>query len=460
MTACATVPETRADQSQLAVRYGGSVPRYTSYPTAPHFSADIGAGRYGEWLSGIGGDDDVSLYLHVPFCREMCWYCGCFTKIVRKYEPIFGYVDTLLAEIDLVAARLSGKANARFIHWGGGSPTILKIDDWHRVLNRLRDRFVVQDDAEIAVEIDPRTMNEAYIRDLAGAGVNRISIGVQEFDAEIQRAINRVQPFETTARVVDWIYAAGIENLNLDLMYGLPRQTLGHVARMTANALTFRPSRIALFGYAHVPWMKTHQRMIKDSDLPGPAERWRQAQHAAAILVDAGYVRVGLDHFALPSDPLAQTHDGNIGRNFQGYTTDTAESLIGFGASAISSLTQGYAQNVASLPSYASAIARGALPTARGIELSADDKLRRFVIERVMCDMAVDVADACRRFGMKPETLDAAMAELQPMASDGLVELSGRTLRVSEAGRPLVRNIAAAFDAYLEHGKARHSSGI
>jgi len=460
MTACATLAEPRSEHSQLAVRYGGSVPRYTSYPTAPHFSADVGAGRYGDWLETIGASDEVSLYLHVPFCREMCWYCGCFTKIVRKYEPISGYVDSLLAEIDLVAARIAGKAGARFIHWGGGSPTILKIDDWHRVLDRLHTRFRVADDAEIAVEIDPRTMDEAYIGDLADAGVNRVSIGVQEFDAEIQRAINRVQPYELTARVVDWIYAAGIENLNLDLMYGLPRQTLDHVARMTANALNFRPSRIALFGYAHVPWMKTHQRMIKDADLPGPAERWRQAQHAAAILVDAGYVRVGLDHFALPSDPMAKTHGGNIGRNFQGYTTDTAENLIGFGASAISSLSRGYAQNVASLPSYAAAIARGELPTARGIELSADDKLRRFIIERIMCDMSVDVAEACGHFGMMPEALDAAIADLGPMAADGLVELSGRTLQVSETGRPLVRNIAAVFDAYLEHGKARHSSGI
>jgi len=283
---------------------------------------------------------------------------------------------------------------------------------------------------------------------------------VQEFDAEIQRAINRVQPFELTSRVVDWIYAAGIGNLNLDLMYGLPRQTLGHVARMTANALTFRPSRIALFGYAHVPWMKTHQRMIKDADLPGPAERWRQAQHAASILVDAGYVRVGLDHFALPSDPMAQSVTGNVGRNFQGYTTDTVENLIGFGASAISSLVPGYAQNVASLPSYASAIARGDLPTARGIELSADDKLRRFVIERIMCDMKVDVAEACQRFGMTPGALDVSFADLEPMAEDGLVDLSGRSLQVSETGRPLVRNIAAVFDSYLQHGKARHSSGI
>lgn len=460
MQACAGATNDPVEGAALAVRYGGAVPRYTSYPTAPHFSAEVGAERYGDWLQTIGADDAVSLYLHVPFCREMCWYCGCFTKIVRKYEPIAAYVDALLGEIDLVSDRLSGKANARFIHWGGGSPTILKVDDWHRILNRLREKFAVGADAEIAVEIDPRTMTRSYVGDLARAGVNRISIGVQEFDETIQRAINRVQPFETTRQVVEWIYDAGIGNLNLDLMYGLPGQTLGHVERMTARALEFKPSRIALFGYAHVPWMKSHQRLINEDDLPGPEARWQQAERAAVILVEAGYVRVGFDHFALPSDPMAEAASGSVGRNFQGYTSDTAENLIGFGASAISALAQGYAQNVASLPSYMAAVENGELPIARGIELSSDDKLRRFVIERIMCDMTVDVGEACRKYGMDADTLDMPLGALEPMIRDGLVEVAGRAVRVSEAGRPLVRNVAAAFDAYLETGKARHSSAI
>jgi len=448
------------EDTQLAVRYGGAVPRYTSYPTAPHFSDAVDAGTYEGWLETIGGGDDVSLYLHVPYCREMCWYCGCFTKIVQKYEPVAGYVDALLAEIDLVASRLSGRANARFIHWGGGSPTILRIEDWYRVLNRLRVNFNVDADAEIAVEIDPRTMSRPYIADLAKAGVNRVSIGVQEFDADIQRAINRIQPFETTARVVDWIAEAGIENLNLDLMYGLPKQTVAHVERMTERALGFRPSRIALFGYAHVPWMKSHQRLINDDDLPGLEERWHQARHAAEQLVAAGYVRVGFDHFALPTDPLAGMNADSVGRNFQGYTTDTAENLIGLGASAISSLHRGYAQNVASIPSYMAAVNEGRLAVARGIALSDDDRLRRFVIERIMCDMGVDVAAACLRFGMAADTLDKELQRLAPMIGDGLVAVGDRRVRVSEHGRALVRNVAAVFDAYLESGKARHSAAV
>lgn len=453
----------QTDDTQLAVRYGGAVPRYTSYPTAPHFSADVNASRYGGWLQDIGAGDDVSVYLHIPFCQEMCWYCGCFTKIVRKYAPVSNYVDSLFAEIDLAASQMAGPANARFIHWGGGSPTILQIEDWHQLLNRLRRHFVLDDETEIAVEIDPRTMTEDYIRGLVSAGVNRVSIGVQEFDADIQRAINRIQPFEVTSQVVDWIHAAGIDNLNLDLMYGLPRQTLSHVERMTMRALSFRPSRIALFGYAHVPWMKSHQRMINDNELPGVADRWQQAQLAASILVEAGYERVGFDHFALPTDPMANAA-GGVGRNFQGYTSDTAAHLIGFGASAISSLPQGYAQNVASLPSYMASVGNGQLPTSRGFELSRDDKLRRYVIERLMCNMTVDIDAACKRFGAAGDVLDESLSRLAPMIADNMVELHGRTIHVRETGRPLVRNVAAVFDAYLETVNPaqgpRHSAAI
>ncbi|MGJ3258039.1 MAG: oxygen-independent coproporphyrinogen III oxidase [Rhodospirillales bacterium] len=447
-----------AKDATLAVRYGGAVPRYTSYPTAPHFNGRVNGEVYADWLQAVGDGDKVSLYLHIPFCHEMCWYCGCFTKIVRRYKPVAGYMETLLDEIDLVASRLGGRPRATCVHFGGGSPTILAPDDWMRVMDRLRDRFDIAEDAEIAVEIDPRTMDPAYIRALALAGVNRASIGVQEFDEDIQKRINRVQPFHVTARVVNWLYEAGIGNLNLDLMYGLPKQTVRHVEDMTASALTFKASRIALFGYAHVPWMKTHQRLIRDEELPGIEERWQQATRAAEILVDAGYVRVGFDHFAAPGDAIVR--QGSPGRNFQGYTADTADTLIGFGASAISSLRQGYAQNVASLPSYAQAVAEGRLPVHRGIALSADDRLRRFVIERIMCDMGVDVGEACVRHGMAPDTLDDAFAALEPLERDGLVDIYARSIRVTETGRPLVRNVAAAFDRYLKTGEGRHSAAV
>ena len=455
-TAEQAVPEV----TSLATRYGGSVPRYTSYPTAPHFSPEIDSAQYAAWLSEIGPGEDLSLYLHIPFCREMCWYCGCFTKITNRYTPVSRYVDHLIAEIDLVASSLGGRSNARFMHWGGGSPTILMAEDWQRIFEHLQRNFDIPADADIAVEMDPRTTTQDYVDVLARLGVNRVSIGVQEFDEAIQRAINRVQPFEVTAKVVEMIHQAGIRNLNLDLMYGLPKQTVGHVAAMTLKALSFRPTRIALFGYAHVPWMKSHQKMIPDADLPGIEERWQQATRAAELLVDAGYVRIGFDHFALPDDPIAKQDISSVARNFQGYTTDTAQNLIGFGASAISSLKQGYAQNVASMPSYASAVESGQLPIARGVTLSNDDKLRRDVIEKVMCDMAVDVAGACRRHGMAEHALDDSLSALQPMIDDGLVRLDGRALKVNEAGRVWVRNVAAAFDAYLGLDKARHSQAV
>ncbi len=443
----------------LAVRYGGAVPRYTSYPTAPHFSGAVNGDVYTEWLRAVGAGDKVSLYLHIPFCHELCWYCGCFTKIVRRYKPVAGYVESLLQEIDMVAERLSGRPEATCIHFGGGSPTILEPRDWQRVMDRLRERFDVAADAEIAVEIDPRTMNEAYIRALADAGVNRASIGIQEFDEDIQRRINRVQPFAVTAQVVGWLRSNGIESLNLDLMYGLPKQTARHVEDMTARAHAFKANRIALFGYAHVPWMKSHQRLIRDDELPGLEERWRQATRAAEILVENGYVRVGFDHFALPGDPIAG-ETGGVGRNFQGYTADTAETLIGFGASAISSFRQGYAQNVASLPSYTHSIEAGLLPVRRGIALTDDDRLRRFVINRTMCDMQVDAGAACEAHGLECGALDAEIDKLQPMARDGLVRIDGRTVTVTEAGRPLVRNVAAVFDAYLATGEGRHSAAV
>lgn len=443
----------------LAERYGAPVPRYTSYPTAPHFSEAVDAQVYETWLGGLDRQKPISIYLHVPFCREMCWYCGCFTKIVRGDEPVRRYVDHLLTEIDLVAARLGGSAPVSFIHWGGGSPTIMTGQDWSRVMLGLNETFIVSDETEIAVEMDPRTTTEEYVRALARVGVNRVSIGVQEFDPSIQRAINRVQPIKQTAQVIDWLRAAGIDRLNLDLMYGLPGQSPDHVARMTEQALYFEPQRLALFGYAHVPWMKSHQRLIDETALPGTAARFESAEIAAAILVNAGYVRIGFDHFARPDDPMLQS-DGSLRRNFQGYTADDAETLLGFGASAIGSLPGGYVQNVASVRGYQDAMAEGRLATGRGIALSDDDRLRRQVIEQLMCDLSVDVGACCRAHQSDPDTLDTALAALKPMADDGLLEIDDHTVTMTERGRPFVRTAAAAFDGYLEKGVARHSRAI
>lgn len=449
----------RNTDADLAKRYGSSVPRYTSYPTAPHFHNGVDAASYGQWLAAIDPARPVSVYFHLPFCREMCWYCGCFTKVVRRYEPVRQYVDVLLREIDLVADRVGAAVPASFVHWGGGSPTMMEPADWERVMTRLGERFSLSDETEVAVEMDPRTTTEDYVQALARVGVNRVSIGVQEFDPDIQRAINRVQPYPQTAQVIDWLRAAGIDRLNLDLMYGLPGQSLEHVERMTKMALYFEPERIALFGYAHVPWMKSHQRLIDENALPGSTLRWQSAERAADILVDAGYVRVGFDHFAKASDPMVR-EGSRLNRNFQGYTSDDAETLLGFGASAIGSLSPGYVQNVASIRSYEQAINSGNLATARGFALSNEDKLRRTVIERLMCDLSIDVGALCAAFDEDEDLLDGAISSLEPMQQDGLLTIDGRLITITERGRALVRTAASSFDDYLSLGAARHSRAV
>jgi oxygen-independent coproporphyrinogen-3 oxidase len=445
---------------ELIAKYDSRVPRYTSYPTAPHFTPAVGADAYRQWLGALDRGP-LSLYLHVPFCEKLCWYCGCHTRVISRYRPLAIYLDLLEREIDLVAEALPRRLEVTHVHWGGGTPTMVAGADFRRLTERLRRRFTVLDDAEMAVEMDPRGVTAETVADLAAAGVNRVSLGVQDFDAAVQRAVNRVQPFEMTARVVDWLRAAGIDRLNLDLMYGLPQQTVAAVERTVALAMRLEPQRVAQFGYAHVPWMKRHQRLIDEATLPGPEERWRQAAAGAARLEEAGFVAIGLDHFARPDDPLAVAQRaGTLRRNFQGYTTDRADALIGLGASSIGALPQGYVQNAPDMPTWRRAVEAGTLATVRGIALDDDDRLRRAVIERLMCDLAVDLDRLCRHHGANPGTFEAARAALAAMQRDGLVRIAGDRIAVTEVGRPLVRSVCAAFDRYLSHGEARHARAV
>jgi oxygen-independent coproporphyrinogen III oxidase len=291
--------------AELLAKYDRPVPRYTSYPTAPHFHAGIGRDHYRNWLAELPADARLSLYLHVPFCHELCWYCGCHTTVARRYQPVAEYRDLLLRELDLVGAGLGGRRPVGHIHFGGGTPTMLAPDDLRLLGGRLRERFEVLDDAEFAVEIDPRRLTRDTVDALAAIGVNRASLGVQDVNPEVQRAINRWQPFTVVERAVDWLRTAGIGGINFDLMYGLPQQTTAQVRASVDVALALRPSRVALFGYAHVPWMKRHQRLIDEATLPDATERAAQFEAAAARLEQAGYVAIGLDHFALPDDSLA-----------------------------------------------------------------------------------------------------------------------------------------------------------
>jgi oxygen-independent coproporphyrinogen III oxidase len=452
---------TREMPVEPSEKYNLRVPRYTSYPTAPHFGPEIDGARYRSWLAALDPGAALSLYVHIPFCDEMCWFCGCYTKIVNRYEPIKSYLSSLHGEIALVAESLPARFILSHLHFGGGSPTMLAPEDWLELIAAVRRRFDVAMDAEIAVELDPRDASDNYVAALAAAGVNRASIGVQDFDPDVQHAINRIQPFAVVERVTGWLRRHGIGKVNLDLMYGLPLQTEAKVVAMVDRAVGLGPSRVALFGYAHVPWMKAHQKLIDEALLPGQAERLQQFSAASRRLCEHGFRPVGLDHFARPSDDLAAALEaGRLRRNFQGYTVDDAPILIGLGASAIGTLPQGYVQNAAPLADYRRAIDNGQLPTARGLALSPEDRVRRDVIERLMCALSVDLQAVCREHGLTGDPLAAERDSLAGMATDGLVQLEGASIRVTEAGRPFVRLIAAAFDAYLPRGGQRHSRAV
>lgn len=442
-------------------RYDLQVPRYTSYPTAPHFGPSVDGDVYARWLGALDPALPLSLYLHVAYCAEMCWFCACHTKATKKYAPVADYLEAMLDETRLVAHRLPARMMVNHIHFGGGSPTLLTPADFGRTLASLREYYNIALDAEIAVELDPRTADEAYIAAMAQAGVTRASIGVQDFEPRVQRAINRIQPHDVTARVIGWLRAAGISAVNMDLCYGLPYQTVDSLLDTVDKAAALAPSRIALFGYAHVPWMKTHQRLIPEEALPGLAERWRQYEAASARLARHGYVPVGLDHFALPDDAMAQALGaGRLQRNFQGYTTDAAPALIGFGASAIGALPQGYVANELAIERYKARVRAGELPVTRGIAVSGEDRLRRAVIDRLMCDMAVDLDEVAAMHGADAAGFAAELQSLAPLEADGIVRRDGHRLAMTEDGRPLVRAVCAVFDSYLGSGEARHSKAV
>ena len=437
----------------VLARYGSrNIPRYTSYPTAPHFRPAPDDSLARRWLSDVSLDEPLSLYVHVPFCRSMCWYCGCHTTVTAREAPVTRYMETLAREIALVGEALPGRPRVGHLHFGGGTPTLMAPEQFTALMEQLRGVFDFADDAEIAIEIDPRTLEPEMAVALGAGGVNRASLGVQSFDEDVQRAINRVQSYEVTKTAVDRLREAGIAAINFDLIYGLPHQTVESCDETVRLALTLQPDRLAVFGYAHVPSFKQHQRKINEAVLPDSAERLVQSQAIADALCEGGYVAVGLDHFAAPSDSLAiAAARGELHRNFQGYTTDRCETLIGFGASSIGRLPGGFVQNAVLIPDYQKRIAEGRLATARHCPVSADDRLRAEVIERIMCDYRVDLS------GLQ-ELADEA--KLAPLVRDGLIRRRGEVIEVLPEARPLVRAVAAAFDAYLEEGQGRHARAV
>lgn len=440
------------------LRHNRQVPRYTSYPTAPHFSDAVSGDTVNGWLEGLAPAANLSLYFHLPFCRKLCWYCGCNTRATRKYAPVKQYLAYLLREIDLVAKRLTGGQIVKHIHFGGGSPSMLSPDDFSALARQIREKFTVSPKAEIAIELDPREVTEAKVAAYARSGVNRASLGVQDFHADVQHAINRVQPFHVIYDTVQHLRAYGIDQINMDLLYGLPKQGVTHLTKNVDFATALGPSRISLFGYAHVPWMKKHMRLIDEATLPDGAARLQQFDAARERLQQRGYVPIGLDHFVHPNDPMAIAADrGDLKRNFQGYTTDDAEALIGFGTSAISAFPWGYAQNASVNHQYFEAIDRNKPATLRGIETDADDQMRRALIETLMCNFELDLKAFCKAYDVDAGYFNPELERLKALEKDGLVEVSETIVKVPDDARQAARLVAAAFDRYLTPTKGRHA---
>ncbi|MET4323174.1 oxygen-independent coproporphyrinogen-3 oxidase [Bradyrhizobium sp. JR4.1] len=450
-------------RSDLAQSYGQDrLPHYTSYPPAPHFSPAIAEADYRNWLKSLSPRKSASIYLHVPFCRSMCCHCDCHTSVTKKDDPIAVYTSGLRTEAHLVAQTIGHRLPISHIHFGGGTPTIMTPGAFADLVGALRYSYFVLPDAELAVEIDPRTLTEAMAEALGYSGVTRASLGVQSFDPAVQRAIDRLQSFGQTAKGVEQLRRSGVGRLNFDLLYGLPLQTVQSCLDTVAKCIELRPDRFSVFGYAHVPSFKKHQRKIDEDALPANIERHLQSETIAQALVDAGYVRIGFDHFALPHDSLAAAkHEGRLRRNFQGYTDDAAETLIGLGASAIGRMPQGFVQNVMAIRDYLARIAEDRLATTKGYAFTADDRFRADLIERVMCDMAVDLSKIARSHGCAPQTAIVDRSRLEGLIAAGAVTMEGEErLFVSDGAEFLVRSVASAFDAHLARSAAVNNRGV
>ncbi len=448
-------------QPQLA-RLGlfdARVPRYTSYPTAPHFSADVTPDHFTRWVQAIPEGSEISLYLHVPFCRHLCWFCACRTQGTQSEEPVRAYLETLKAEIALLKDILPAGLSLSRLHWGGGTPTLMTADMISDLAAAIFDVVPMARGGEFSVEIDPNEIDRQRIKALADAGMNRASIGVQDFDEEIQKIIGRIQGYELTKDAADMIREHGIDGLNADILYGLPHQTNKRIAESVQKLLTLSPSRVALYGYAHVPWMAKRQQLIPTDALPAPENRLELFDVARELFLWDDYVEIGIDHFATRDDGLAiAQRNGRLKRNFQGYTDDTSDVLIGLGASSISRFPQGYAQHASGTSQYTAAVRDGRFATARGHVFRGDDHLRARMIEALMCDFRINSAEILDKFDITRTQLEA----MYKKASDdfeGLPQITAEGFYLPPEARPLTRMVARSFDAY-DLSKAGHSSAV
>ena len=439
--------------------FDAKVPRYTSYPTAPHFAAAIGPGHFADWIRAIAPGSRISLYLHVPFCRRLCWFCACRTQGTQSDAPVVSYIETLKSELAMLQRLLPEGVTLSRLHWGGGTPTLLTPALITELAQAVFAVTPMDPDGEFSVEIDPNEIDAARLDALAAAGMNRASVGVQDFDDDIQKTIGRIQGFEITRDAVEAIRARGVHSLNADILFGLPNQSRRRITDTVQKLLSFNPDRVALYGYAHVPWMAKRQQMIPSDALPTPQERLELFETARKLFNWDGYVDIGIDHFARPDDSMAiAQRDGTLRRNFQGYTVDPSDVLIGLGASSISRFPQGFAQNAPATSIYTKAIREGSFATARGHAFAGDDLMRWRLIEALMCDFRIDADEITATFPVTAGEL-RAMFDRVNAEFDNLLHVDASGLFVPPEARPLTRMIARSFDAY-DLSKAGHSSAI
>jgi len=446
---------TAAATSERLARYDRPGPRYTSYPTAVEFHDGFSADHYLARLDAASQTPDapLALYVHLPFCAERCSFCGCNVIITRKRGVAERYLDHLEREIELVADRLGARTGVAQLHWGGGTPTYLNVAELQRLWDTMTRRFRILPGAEVALEVDPRVTSLDQVELLSALGFNRVSMGVQDFDPAVQDAIGRYQTFDQTVTLYEQLRQAGFESINLDLVYGLPQQTLTSFADTIDRTIALRPDRVAVYSYAFVPWIKAHQKQIHLEDLPPREVKLALFGIAYERFIAAGYEQIGMDHFALPSDALAvAARARTLKRNFMGYTTAPAEDSIGFGVSAIGELGGAFAQNTKKLTRYEEAVTAGVPPIERGFERSRDDVIRRDVIHSLMCTFHLDVRALERTHGIDFGSYFAsALSELAAgPVEHGFVEVRDDAIEVTQAGRLFVRNVCMAFDAYLQ----------
>ncbi len=439
---------------ELVTKYDVSGPRYTSYPPAPVFSPEFGPAEMRQAIAlteQIPESDGISLYLHIPFCDTLCYFCGCTTIITRNQSHLAEYLRYLKKEIDLLAPLMHGRRKVVQMHWGGGTPTYLSPAQIEDLGTYLRKSFRFDENAEISVEIDPRDLTYHHLKALRKVGFNRVSIGVQDFNSKVQHAINRSQSEFLTREVIGWARELGFKSTNVDLIYGLPLQTADSFRQTLDKIIDISPERIAVYNFAFVPWIKKQQKLISREDLPSPETKIEILAMTIDRLLAAGYEYIGMDHFAKPDDELAVAQKTkSLNRNFQGYSTKAGSDLYGLGMSSISHFGPFYAQNAKTLPEYYKAIDAGSFATHVGYHMTFDDEVRKFVILRLMCDLEIRFADIEEMFHINvPHYLGTSLAALQPLITDGFIVATESSLVVTILGRRFLRNIAMCFDAHL-----------